>query len=121
MKLQLQPSKPTAGEVLIMADMQCPYCGADQEVCHDDGAGYSEDERHEHTCSECGKAFVFNTYISLSYTAHQADCLNGAEHALSFRKSWPEKYSRMGCRDCDFERVASTEEIEAAKQGANHG
>ena len=29
-----------------MSDMQCPYCGADQEVCHDDGAGYSEDERH---------------------------------------------------------------------------
>lgn len=34
-----------------MGDMQCPYCGADQEVCHDDGAGYSEDTRHEHTCS----------------------------------------------------------------------
>lgn len=42
-----------------MSDMQCPYCGADQEVCHDDGAGYVEDQRHEHTCSECDKTFVF--------------------------------------------------------------
>ena len=24
-----------------MSDMQCPYCGADQEVCHNDSHGYS--------------------------------------------------------------------------------
>ena len=37
-----------------MADMACPYCGSEQEVCHDDGAGYAEDETHQHTCSSCG-------------------------------------------------------------------
>ena len=96
-----------------MSDMQCPYCGADQEVCHDDGAGYSEDQRHEQTCSECDKTFVFQTTIVLYYEASKADCLNGADHELEFRKSWPKEYSRIGCKHCDYERRATPEEVDA--------
>ena len=95
-------------------DMECPYCGADQEVCHDDGYGYEEGVRHEHTCTGCGKTFVFQTYISFDYEPSKADCLNGAEHDLVFRRSWPEKYSRMGCKHCSYARTATTEEIEIA-------
>jgi len=29
-----------------MDDVDCPYCGESQEICHDDGFGYSEDEDH---------------------------------------------------------------------------
>jgi len=95
-----------------MSDMQCPYCNADQEVCHDDGRGYSEDEKHEHQCTECDKMFVFRTIISFDYLPSKADCLNGDNHKLIFRQSWPQVHSRMGCRDCDFERTATQDEIE---------
>ncbi|WP_228897794.1 hypothetical protein [Acidovorax sp. Leaf73] len=97
-----------------MSDMQCPYCGADQDVCHDDGAGYAEDVRHEHTCRECEKTFVFNTYISLDYTPRKADCLNGAPHELEMSKSYPRRYSKMRCRHCDYERTPTADELAAA-------
>lgn len=95
-------------------DMECPYCGSEQEVCHDDGDGYTENRRHEHTCSSCDKTFVFTTAISFHYEPFKADCLNGSQHQLAFRESWPKQYSRMGCKDCDFERIATTEEIDSA-------
>ncbi len=94
-----------------MSDMQCPYCEADQEVCHDDGQGYAEGVRHEHECSKCEKTFVFETYISLDYKPSKADCLNGAEHELVFRNSYPKEYSRMCCKHCDYEKKATPEEI----------
>lgn len=97
-----------------MSDMQCPYCGADQEVCHDNGAGYSEDTRHEHTCSACDKLFVFTTFISFSYTPHKADCLNDAPHELALSKSYPLRYSRIRCKHCDYERNPTEEEFSAA-------
>jgi hypothetical protein len=102
-----------------MSDMQCPYCGADQRVCHDDGYGYEEFVKHEHTCSKCEKVFVFETAISFSYKAAKADCLNGSDHELAFRRSWPREYSRMCCSNCDHERMATTDEIAAgeAKKG----
>jgi hypothetical protein len=96
-----------------MTDMKCPYCGAGQEVCHDDGRGYAEDVKHEHTCSECKKTFVFCTTISFYYEPTKADCLNDADHEMEFRKSWPKEFSRMGCKHCELERIASSEEIEA--------
>jgi len=100
-----------------MSDMQCPYCGADQEVCHDDGHGYAEDALHVHECTACYKNFVFRTRISFDYTPSKADCLNDAEHELVFRKSWPEEYSRMGCKHCGFERLATREERAALENG----
>jgi hypothetical protein len=94
-----------------MSDLECPYCGADQKVNHDDGAGYDENRRHEQECRDCGKTYVFDTAISFTYTPHKADCLNGTEHRLKFRKSWPHQYSRMVCQDCDFERQATETEL----------
>lgn len=96
-----------------MKDMNCPYCGADQDVCHDDGAGYDESARHEHTCSECEKTFVFCTTIIFRYESHKADCLNDKEHDLKMSSTYPAKYSMMRCRDCDYERKPTTEEFEA--------
>lgn len=81
-------------------DMECPYCGASQEVNHDDGAVYSEDEAHQHQCSKCDKYFVFSTAISFNYYPAKADCLNGAEHNYKFRKCYPHAASKMVCDDC---------------------
>lgn len=97
-----------------MADLECPYCGAEQEVCHDDGFGYEEDRRHEMECSECEKTFVFTTMISFSYEAEKADCLNDGEHVLSMSATYPREYSQMQCRDCDFRRKPTPEEFAAA-------
>jgi transposase-like protein len=96
-----------------MSDMQCPYCGADQQVCHDDGHGYAEDVRHEHECTECEKSFVFTTRISFDYTPHKADCLNDAPHNLEMSGTFPRKYSRMRCTQCDYDRQPTAEEFAA--------
>ena len=94
-----------------MSDMQCPYCGAGQNVCHDDGHGYSEDERHEHECTECEKTFVFTTMVSFHYEPSKADCLNGKPHELKLSNTYPKKFSQMQCKDCDYRRHATAEEI----------
>jgi hypothetical protein len=86
-------------------DLECPYCGESNEVCHDDGFGYSEDEAHEMECESCGKNFVFYTSISFSYSPQKADCLNGAAHRFSeWRKLWGTADGnalwRRVCPDC---------------------
>jgi len=85
-----------------MSDLNCPYCYADIEVCHDDGFGYEEDEAHEMECDECEKNFVFYTSITYYYEPRKADCLNGAEHNLKFSLAYPKKFSKMRCQDCDY-------------------
>lgn len=97
-----------------MADLECPYCGSEQEVCHDDGAGYAEDERHEQECSDCGKQYVFTTSISYYYEAEKADCLNGGAHVLMMSCTYPREYSDMYCRDCEYRRKPTAEEFVAA-------
>lgn len=97
-----------------MSDMECPYCGADQEVCHDDGAGYSEGVKHEHTCSRCEKTFVFETMHVLYFEPQKADCLNGAPHDLRMSLTYPVRYSKMRCTHCDFERDPTPDEFSDA-------
>lgn len=92
-------------------DVNCPYCGAGQEICHDDGRGYEEDRNHEQECGECEKIFVFNTHISFSYTAQKADCLNGSEHKYKPTGTYPCEYTRMRCIDCDHERPCTEDEM----------
>jgi hypothetical protein len=95
--------------------MECPYCGEEQEVNHDDGFGYAEDERHEMECSKCDKKFVFTTSISYDYSPEKADCLNGGgAHVLEISATYPREYSKMCCRDCDFKRKPTPEEFAAA-------
>ncbi len=97
----------------MLNDMECPYCEAEQEVCHDDGEGYSEDVAHEHECTECGKTFVFYTEISFDYTPQKADCLNDGEHEFKATHTSPVKYSRMRCTMCEEERQPTAEELQA--------
>lgn len=87
-----------------MRDVECPYCGADLDINHDDGYGYSEDETHQQECCECGKAFVFTTAIHFSYRVDKADCLNGAEHTYERTKTWPPEAARLRCTQCGDEK-----------------
>jgi hypothetical protein len=85
-------------------DMNCPYCDAEVEVCHDDGFGYEEGVSHEMECPECEKNFVFFTEISFSYEPHRADCLNGGEHNMKKLAYAPECYPDWStCTECGKE------------------
>lgn len=100
-----------------MSDVECPYCGHDQEICHDDGQGYDEDVFHEMECYECEKTFVFTTTIEFYYTPRKADCLNGSEHKYKPTITIPRKYTRMKCTSCDTERLPTDSEMELILKG----
>jgi len=110
-------------------DVECPYCGKDQEINHDDGFGYEEGVSHEQECGNCEKAFVFQTSISFYYESYKADCLNGSPHKWGKpRKLWfdeevkKELWSRR-CDDCDGiaqefnPKWATPESTELTKEG----
>lgn len=64
----------------MSADLECPYCNKELEVCHDDGQGYEENVLHQMECEHCNKNFVFTTSISFYYEPEKADCLNDGIH-----------------------------------------
>lgn len=79
-----------------MSDVKCPYCGNEQEINHDDGYGYNEDEDYEQHCVSCDKAFKFTTTISFSYSVQ---CQEGDHDMMPFGDRWPDMYE---CSKCDF-------------------
>ena len=85
-------------------DVECPYCGADVEINHDDGYGYEEDQTHHQTCWRCDKTFAYSTMIVMHYSASKADCLNGAEHQYERTKTFPPEFARLRCKDCGHEK-----------------
>ena len=93
-----------------MYDLECPYCKAELDVCHDDGEGYAEDELHEMQCRECEKSFVFNTSISFYYSPKKADCLNDGKHVFKQTSTFPKECTRMACTMCNEERQPTPEE-----------
>lgn len=84
-------------------DTECPYCGEDVEINHDDGYGYSEDETHQQKCGKCGKTFTYTTMIHFSYSTRKADCLNGGEHDYRKTTTYPPEFARLRCKMCDDE------------------
>jgi DNA-directed RNA polymerase subunit RPC12/RpoP len=102
-----------------MNDIECPYCGADQEINHDDGYGYEEGKTHEQECGDCGKNFAYTTSISFYYEAAKADCLNGLPHNMAkvihYPVLWPD-WAR--CKDCGHE-VRGEYEAETNNQPAS--
>lgn len=93
-----------------MSDVECPYCGAEQEICHDDGYGHEEDGVYQQECTACDKLFVFTTSIRFSYQVKKADCLNGSPHTFKRTITAPIEYTRMCCTVCDEERPLTDEE-----------
>ena len=45
-------------------DIECPNCKHPQEICHDDGYGYAEDEVYTQSCTSCDYEFRFTTYTN---------------------------------------------------------
>ena len=96
-----------------MKDVECPYCGEELKIDHDDGQGYDEDVLHEQECSNCEKAFVYTTYIMISYNSYKADCLNGEEHRYKPTMTVPRRYTKMRCEDCGEERQPTEKEMKS--------
>mgnify|MGYP003437627122 CR=1 FL=1 len=87
-----------------MSDIECPYCGKEQDINHDDGAGYTEGVAEQQTCDDCGNTFAYTTEISFSHTAYKADCLNDGEHDYQLTHTSPKEFSKMECSMCDDSR-----------------
>ena len=92
-------------------DIECPYCGHEQDICHDDGFGYEEDVKHEMECGNCEKSFVFLTSIIFYYEAEKADCLNGSDHKYKPTNTVPREYTEMVCTMCDDHRKPTKDEL----------
>lgn len=92
----------------------CPYCGAEVEICHDDGYGLREDRLHEQHCHECGQTFVYETYISVTHELFKADCLNGAKHKWEPVVHAPQHYPNWK-RCCDCGKEDRGKRVEAAQ------
>lgn len=88
-----------------MKDVECPYCGHEQNIDHGDGYGYEEDEIHDQECSECEKSFGFYTHISFSYDPIKVPCFNGADHGWVAKQShdWGDGTTSVfyRCEHCD--------------------
>lgn len=83
-----------------MSDLECPYCGEENEVCHDDGEGCEEDKLHHMECANCQKSFVFTTQISFDYEPRKADCLNDGKHDYKETHTYPRRCTKLECRLC---------------------
>ncbi len=100
-----------------MSDLDCPYCGHENEVCHDDGFGYDQDYLHEMECCKCEKYFTFTTTIHFSYEPYKADCLNGGVHQWKRSRTYPYEFTRMDCVDCEETRKLTEKEwVELEKE-----
>ena len=86
-----------------MNDINCPYCDTEQEIDHDDGYGYEEDEVHEQECGNCEKVFHYRTHTSFSYDVEKAPCKNEEPHDWQPCRGFPSGYmkNRQRCSYCD--------------------
>ncbi|MDR1981507.1 MAG: hypothetical protein LBQ39_07810 [Tannerellaceae bacterium] len=94
-------------------DVKCPYCGAGQDICHDDGQGFEENVTHSQMCKKCNKVFAYETTIVFYYDTFKADCLNGSPHTFQRTHAYPKECSTMRCTDCGCERGMTDEERKA--------
>ena len=94
----------------MYSDIKCPYCGHEQDINHDDGYGYAEDETFEQECHQCEKIFAYTTEITFYHTAHKAPCMNGQPCNWKFRVAHPVDCSEYFCTYCDNTRKPTDEE-----------
>lgn len=92
-------------------DVKCPYCGEDQEICHDDGYGYEEGMKYSQQCGKCNKYFIYITSISFNYDAKKADCLNDAEHDFQPTAYKHSGHTRLVCTVCEEQVWRSDAEV----------
>ena len=94
-------------------DVECPYCGKEQEINHDDGYGYDEGTMHRQECADCGKNFAYETTIDVSHEAFAAPCIDGdAEHDWEETGTIPRCFRKLRCSVCGEEKEIEGIEVE---------
>ena len=83
-----------------MSNIECPYCYADNDVCHDDDEGFQEGVKHEMQCSTCNHNFTFETAVTVNYYPEKADCLNGSPHDLYTSRTYGDT-QWLRCKNCE--------------------
>lgn len=81
--------------------LRCPYCDTeidDPDDCYDEALTY------EHECPACEKNFIFGVEYSRDYSAHKADCLNGADHDYQKTATIPARFAVLRCSMCGDEK-----------------
>lgn len=73
-----------------MADIECPYCGHEFDVCYDDGAHCTDGGRDTEMCPECEKYCLVETTLHYYHEARKADCVN-SENAEEKDHEWYER------------------------------
>ena len=94
----------------MYSEVECPYCGTDQYVDHEDGYGYEEDVLYNQECVKCRKYFTYTTMITYTHEAYEADCMNDGEHVWEPTVTYPIEATRMRCKTCDEERTPTFDE-----------
>ena len=96
-----------------MSDLNCPYCGIEIDIRHDDGFGYEENELHEYECPECEKNFIFEAVLSWDFFPLKADCLNDGNHIYQPTKTYPIEFTRLRCTICGHEKPLEKEGVQS--------
>lgn len=61
-----------------MKEAECPWCGQDNEINHDDGYGYGDD-LYEQNCQVCDNTFYYSTCMWFSYSTYKEQKRTAAE------------------------------------------
>lgn len=96
----------------MSADLNCPYCNAEIEICHDDGFGCQPEILHEYECPVCDKRFVFSVEWTINHYPQKADCLNDGKHDYQLTDTTPVEFSKMECAMCGKSRELTQSERE---------
>ena len=91
-----------------MSDVTCPYCKTEQEINHDDGYGYDEDQEYEQSCVRCDKEFTFTTHITYNHKVYCKD----EPHELANSDSHPHLWE---CENCEYYEVRREQALQEAE------
>lgn len=89
-----------------MRDIECPYCGHEQDVCQDDGHASEDGATYEEQCESCEKMFALVPSISFDFGTYKADCMNDGPHDWNVSKHIHyegKKYRRCNvCQESEY-------------------
>ena len=89
-----------------MHDLECPYCGAENE--HDYDLGFNEDKTYKMECCSCEKIFIYTIGTIVTFHSYVAPCLNNVEphkwedvcRTPAYRGELPNLTKKIRCSVC---------------------
>jgi hypothetical protein len=92
----------------------CPYCFCVIELDDDnfiyENGEIDESKNNHRKCTQCGKAFLFDVNISISFDSKACKCLNDGIHEWVFIRNRDVRDSHFECKGCGNLRSMTDEE-----------